>query len=463
MKDFTTTELAGIIQAQPSENNEAVIRNVSIDSRTTKPGDCFFAVKGDNFDGHNFIQQAFDKGALCAVANKNADIAEIADKNILRVNDTIKALGDLAAEYRKQANFKVVAITGSAGKTTTRQIIHHVLSKKFNTCTAPKNYNNYIGLPLTLLAAESKTQIVVAELATNKPGEIEYLTKIAAPDIALITNIHPVHLAGLGNLDAITEEKASIAQGLNPGGSLIINGDCEKLLNACRNKNITFTTFGKTEHCDIQAANIKCNGLSSQAAIQNTQIDIPLPGMGNIENTIAAFSICRLFGITINDFAQAIKTLPPIKKRTEPLQIGNLTVLNDCYNANPASMKNALDILKSLDLNKKRRLVFICGDMAELGRQSENLHNNLGRQITDAKVNLLITVGDYAKITAQTAKNTAKYKIKIFSFKDVDSACNKLEKFIKDYDIILIKGSRSARLEAAIEKLKQLFGKKISK
>ena len=188
-----------------------------------------------------------------------------------------------------------------------------------------------------------------------------------------------------------------------------------------------------------------------------------MPGIANIENTIAAFSVCRLFGITINDFTQALKNLPPIPMRTEPLQIGSLTVLNDCYNANPASMKNALDILKSLDHNQDRRLVFICGDMAELGPQSENLHNRLGRQITDAKVNLLITVGNYAKLTAKTAKNTAKYKIKIFSFKDVDSACNKLEKFIKDYDIILIKGSRSAMLEAAIEKLKQLFGKKISK
>ncbi len=219
---------------------------VSIDSRTAKAGDCFFAISGENFDGHDYVCKAFAKGAVCAVVGNKFDSKELGGKCLLRVADTVKALGDLAREYRRKAGYKVVAITGSAGKTTTRQICCHALSRRFNVHQSPKSFNNNIGLPLTLLGADSHTEIVIAELGSNNPGEISNLTRIAAPDIALVTNVHPAHLEGFGDLQTIVREKSSISEGLTSGGVLIVNADFEDLVDACRARGGGFVTFGKS-------------------------------------------------------------------------------------------------------------------------------------------------------------------------------------------------------------------------
>lgn len=456
MKNFSIAELAKIIKARPVKDT-GTFDGVSTDSRLTKPGQCFFAILGDNFDGHDYLSDAFDKGAVCAVVSKGTSAEKLPHKTILRVDDTIKALGDLAAEYRRQANPKVVAITGSVGKTTTRQIAYHVLSRHFRVRQAQKNFNNYIGLPLTLLDADPEDQIVVTELGANHPGEIAYLARIAQPDVAVITNVHPAHLEGFGSLETILTEKLSISQGLGPDGTFIINADCEQLLKTCRLTQTEFITFGTSDGCDIQARNINYSGFAGRFTIDGAWIELPLPGAGNVENALAAFSICRQFAVTINDFAESVKTLPTVPMRAEILQVANLTVLNDCYNANPTSVKNALDILANLGSEQNQRLVFICGDMAELGVKSEELHAQLADYITKADVRLLITIGDLAKVTAKTAKSLAQYDLQIESFADTVSACNNLHKYIKDYDIVLVKGSRVAGLEMAVEKLKELF------
>jgi len=467
MKEFSITALAQIIKAQlerdtshepPAASYVSFFTGVSIDSRTTKAGDCFFAIAGENFDGADFLNDAFAEGAVCAVVSKEIEDGKFAGGCVLRVDDTVKALGDFAGEYRRQASFKVVAITGSVGKTMTRQIAYHVLSQYFRVFASPKNFNNNIGLPLTLLGADAEDKIVIAELGTNHPGEIAYLTRIAAPDIAVVTNVYPAHLAGFGDLQTIIQEKLSISEGLQGDGILIINADFDRLVSACRAGGKKIMTFGKSNKADIRAQNIACNNFASRFTIDGTQVCLPLPGPGNVENALAAWAVCSRFGLTIDDFAQAVKTLTAVPMRAELLQIGTLTVLNDCYNANPASMKNALDILASLGQGQKRRSVFICGDMAELGQQSEQLHAELGASVAKAKVQLLLAVGKFAKTVAEAAKNNAEYDLRIECFKDTGSACNNLQDFVKDYDIILVKGSRVAKLELAIEKLKQLFG-----
>lgn len=458
MKEFSVKALADIIRPQSAINTEGAFIGVSINSRTTKAGDCFFAIAGENFDGRDFVADAFAKGAVCAVIRDGRE-KQFADKTILKVNDTVKALGDFAAQYRQENNFKVVAITGSVGKTATRQIVSHVLSRHYRLFQAPKNYNNKIGLPLTLLGADPADQIVIAELGSNCPGEIAYLTAIAKPDIALVTNAHPSHLAGFGSLQTIVEEKLSICRGLRPDGMFIINGDCEWLVNACRTKNIEFITFGKSETCDIQTQNVTCGDFGSTFTVNGSKITLPLLGAGNVENAVAAWSVCSQLGISIDDFTQAAKTLAPVSMRTELLQIGTLTVLNDCYNANPTSMRNALDILAGLTgaSEHNRRLAFICGDMDELGPQSQALHALLGASIAQAKVQLLLTIGRFAKVTAEAAKKSANYNLQTKSFKDTPSACNNLKESIKDSDIVLVKGSRINKLEMAVEKLKELF------
>jgi len=462
MKKLSIEALAKIIKAhlERDTSHDSSFTGVSIDSRATQAGDCFFAIPGENFDGHDYICDAFDKGAVCAVGNKNRVTDHVTRGTVLKVDDTVKALGDLAREYRRQAGFKVVAITGSVGKTMTRQIAYHVLSQHFRVFQSPKNYNNQIGLPLTLLSADPEHQIVIAELGTNHPGEIAYLAGIAQPDIAVVTNVYPAHLEGFGDLQNIVREKLSISQGLQPEGVLIINTDLVKWLNGNRlNYQLPVTnnqiiTFGKSDGSDCQASNIVHNGLASTFTIADKELYLPIPGPGNVENALAAWAVCSQFGLTIEDFAGAVRTLQAVPMRAELLQIGTLTVLNDCYNANPASMKNALDILRHLDPNKKRRLVFICGDMAELGQQTEQLHTELGASISQAKVQVLLAVGKFAKVAAEAAKRTADYNLQAICFADVLTACNNLPKFIKDYDIILVKGSRAAKLEMVTEKLK---------
>ena len=429
---------------------------VSTDSRTVKKGDCFFAIAGKKFDGHDYIADVFAKGAICAVVQKDIDKEKFPGKCILKVDDTIQALGDLAREYRKKAGYRVVAITGSVGKTTTRQIIYHVLSRNFRVHQSPNSFNNNIGVPLTFLDAQDGTQIVVAELGTNHPGEIAYLTRIAAPDIAVVTNIHPAHLEGFGDLEAIAKEKMSICEGLLPGGTIIINSDFEPLADFCRRKKINFMSFGKSPNSDSVAGSIRFHGLSSSFTIDGMQVELPLPGPGNVENALAAWAVCKLFGLSAQDFAKAVKTFSGTKMRAEVIQIGTLTIVNDCYNANPASMKNALEILANIDPSQKHRLVFICGDMAELGSHSEILHVELGEEIAKANINLMLAVGRLSKIAARAAKKKSKNDLQIKYFEDTLSACNKLHEFIKDYDIILVKGSRTAGLEAAVDKLKGL-------
>jgi len=412
MKEFSITSLAQIINAEPEKDihKEHRFTGVSIDSRTIRPGDCFFAVTGANFDGHDFVSEAFAGGAVCAVVTR-AKSKSINAPNILKVNDTIEALGAFAAAYRRQMNFKVVAITGSVGKTTTRQIAYHILSDHFCVAQAPGSFNNNIGLPLTLLNADPEDEIVIAELGSNHPGEIALLSQIAQPDVALVTNIYPAHLEGFGDLQTIVREKLSIADHLSNDAALLINADCKILLDGCTKMNRPFTTFGTSELADIKAEDIILTGFAARFTINGTEIELPLPGLGNVENALAAWAICSRFGITCNDFARSAKTLSPVPMRTELLQIGNLTVINDCYNANPASMKNALDLLTHLNSSNNRRLVFICGEMAELAQQSRTLHAELGLSVTRAKVELLLTIGRLAKITAQTAKENAQYPL----------------------------------------------------
>jgi len=468
MKEISLTNLARIIGARVIDSFDTGqnITSVSTDSRTVKPGDCFFAISGPNFDGHDFLADVFAKGAACAVVSKDPSTLryegqalpnQFSGKAILKVSDTIKALGDLACWYRLDCKFKVVAITGSAGKTTTRQIAHHVLSKRFRTHQPVNNFNNFIGLPLSILAAPADSQILVLELATNHPGEIEYLTRIASPDIAMVTNVYPAHLAGFGSVEKIAEEKLAIAKGLSFGGKLIINADCSTLLDSTRRLKLAFQKFSCfDEDADYSIDNLIIGPLASNFAINKTIVEIPLPGRGNVENALAAWAICSNFGITAAQFADALKTISPVSMRTEMLQLGAVTVISDCYNANPASMKNALDILTNLADSQKRRAVFICGDMAELGDAEQDLHRQLGEQIANAGVNLLITLGNLAAIAADAAK-TKRPDTQTRCFTDQTDLCNNLQLMIKDSDIILVKGSRINKLELVVDKLKKLF------
>jgi len=460
IKGFSVEELAEITGGRLLNSQRREFNGVSTDTRSIRPGNCFFAIEGENFDGHKYITEAFKKGAACAVVSEDVPGGETAMGPLLKVSDTVRALGDFAAWYRQEMHFKVVAVTGSAGKTTTRKIIHHALSPPgagFSVHQSPKNYNNFIGLPLTILSAEPENEIIVAEIGTNKPGEIVYLANIASPDIAVITNVHPAHLEGFGSLKDIIREKTSIHKGLRKGGKLLINAGFKELISACEKQNIGFISFGSASDSNIKAESISRTADSTNFKIEGTDVLLPLPGKGNLDNALAAWAVCKELGLGAADFAGALKSFTAVPMRTEMQKIGSLIVLDDSYNANPASMKNAVEILNDLGEETNRRLVFICGDMAELGPQAPEFHKQLGSFIAHSDIRLLLTVGELAQIAAHTAKEKAPSRLTTKSFRDTLSLCNNLEFFIQADDVILVKASRKARLERAVEKLRMLF------
>jgi len=304
--------------------------------------------------------------------------------------------------------------------------------------------------------------VIIAEIGANHPGEIAPLTRIAQPDIAVVTNAHPAHLEGFGDLATIIKEKLSIAEGLSDAGAFLINGDIESLAGTARSQSRSFRTFGKSPCADYRVEEIACSGTSSTFAIRGTRVHLPLPGPGNVENAAAAWAVCDQFGLTPDDFARAVADLPAVSMRAETLQIGSLTVLNDCYNANPASMRNALAMLANLrsssDANRHRRLVFICGRMAELGPQTESLHEELGVAAAKAGVDLLVAVGEEPKTAARVARQTAGHDLQTICFDDTQSVCEHVQEFLREDDIILVKGSRTARLERVVQELTKNYG-----
>jgi len=456
MKSITIEMLAKILQVDviSGGGSGATVSGVSIDSRTVRADDSFFAIKGENFDGHDYIEQAFAKGAVCAVVEQEAEFGG----NILKVADTIKALGALAGWYRSEMGFKVVAITGSAGKTTTREMAYHILSRHFSCARAPKSFNNAIGVPLTILSADENHEIVIVEIGSNAPGEVSRLAGIGAPDIAVVTNIYPAHLEGFGNVEAIIKEKASIAEGLRAGGTLLVNGDFENLAGYCRTVNTDFVTFGEGPDCDIRADELVSKGRSGELTIEKTKISVPLAGRANLSNALAAWAICKQFDISIEDFAEAISTFEAVDMRLQIQTVDPITIINDCYNANPVSMANALDCLAKLGTGHRK--VFICGTMAELGDQSVSLHHKLGKLVANRGVDVLLAAGEYAEVVAEAAKRSAcDEDFEAFAFKNTNELCNNLSRFVQRDDIVLVKGSRSAKLEKAVVKLDIKIGR----
>ncbi len=451
MEKIAVNKLAEIIGAEGDVTKGLHCGGVSTDSRTVRAGDCFFAIRGKNFDGHDYVNQAIEKGAARAVVSRNIGVGRLGDK-VLKVEDTIAALGRLAAWYRQKLNCRLIAITGSVGKTTTRELIYHVLSRHFKCHQSAKNYNNNIGLPLTILGADGGHEIIIAELGTNHPGEIACLTKIARPDAAVITNVHAAHLEGFDSIQAVAEEKISIAQGLREGGRLFINRDQEILVNLARKRGIAFTGFGRS----APAGDVRYTPEGGYFRTKNADIFVPLPGPGNLDNALAAFAVCRNFGVGAVEFADDVKSFGGCEMRTEVLRMAGVVIINDCYNANPASMKNALEILRMLSKEQNRRSLFICGEMAELGRHAAALHQQLGENIGRLGVQVVIGIGPMANIAAQQASKINS-RLRLWSFTDTVSACNGLSEIVENDDIILVKGSRSARLEVVTEKLKQIF------
>lgn len=458
MISISLEQLARILDRPAGAGADRVrITGATIDSREGCGGRCFFAIRGERFDGHDFVVQAAANGALCAVVEREVE----SPIPLIRVENTVEALGRLAAWRRRQLKVKVVAITGSTGKTTTRHILHQVLSTKYRCFQACKSFNNHIGVPLTLLGAGDEDEVLLVEIGSNHPGEIAPLAWMVRPDIAVITHIAPAHLEGFGSVEAILREKASIAGGLSEEGQLIINGDCDGLADWVRTHySVPVTTVGLSDGCDVRAEVMCCVSAGGRLVIDGQTIDVPLAGRAALRNVLTVWSVCRFFNIALSDFAGAVNNLTPAAMRMEICNIGPLTVLADCYNANPASMANALECLTQLGSEQRRRTVFIASDMGELGEASERLHRQVGRVAADYGIDLMLVTGRYGETLragAATTDNATAKKPQTRIFGSVEDLCNNLHALLLPADIVLVKASRAARLERVIERLETLY------
>lgn len=424
------------------------IYHVSIDSRNIEKNTLFIAIKGDRFDGHDFIEDAVKKGvAAVLISEKYFKKIKDLDIPVITVKDTVIALGDAAKIWRSKLKTKVIGITGSAGKTTTKEIIATLLSEKFKVNKTFANNNNHIGVPLTILSTNEKHDVLVAELGTNHFGEIPYTSAILSPDLGLITNIGDSHLEYLKNRKGVFKEKSALLnEAIKRGGKVFINND-DKILKEYGKTVKNKITYSLNEKADYKVS-IKGYDKVARPQIEikknkNTfAVTLPVSGEKNVLNFTAAYAIASELGLTSTQILKAVKKLTSYNKRLEINNYKKFTVINDTYNANPDSMKSALEILNKIDLHKRK--IAVLGDMFELGKESKSKHLGLANFINNTKVDEVYSIGKMMKFMNQKLNGKTKVH-KHFSNRE------SLKKYLQAFDInnsvVLIKGSRGMKME----------------
>lgn len=435
------------------------ITSVSIDSRKIVKNCLFIAIKGERFDGHDFINEVIKKKVSAVLINKN-QVKRFKNLEIpfITVQDTTKSLGDIASVWRDKLNAKVIGITGSAGKTTTKEIIASVLSTKFKVNKTIGNNNNHIGVPLTLLSTKANDQIVVVEHGTNHFGEIKYTANISRPDFALITNVGHSHLEFLRDRKGVLKEKSALLKVTSKLGGLVFINEDDDLLSRYGKTFKRKITFGFDKQCDYKGKieNIDKLGRVTIEIIHHRKkfrIKLPVPGEQNAKNFLAAFAIAKELKLSDKQILKGLKKIKSASKRLEVKKFGSTIIINDSYNANPDSMKASLGLLNKM--KPSYRKIAVLGDMFELGRQSKKMHKEVGSYINELKLDKVYTVGKLSENIYQSLNGRVPVKKHFIEKKSLIDA---LKKSDLKKSVILIKGSRGMKMEeiysALEEKLK---------
>ncbi len=440
-----------------SGKEEDIVRSVSTDTRRINGGELFVAIKGQKFDGHNFILDAVSKGAGGilvqdgCITNANFKVPDIA---FVSVQDSIKALGDMAHLHRMRFDIPLIGVTGSNGKTTTKEMISSILSKKFNILKNVGTENNHIGVPLTLMRLAAEHKMAVVEMGTNRLGEIRRLSEIARPVKAVITNIGPSHLEHLKNLETVFRAKSEIIEYMDSGSLLFLNGDDGFLSKLKAPSKII--KFGMGKDCDFRAEKIKQEPDHMTFWLNGeTEITLNVVGRHNIYNALASIAVCSDAGVPMDDIKEALSDFMLPNMRMEVRRIGNIKIINDSYNSNPLSMKQAIEALR--DLTTKGRKVLIAGDMLELGNLSGRFHHLVGKQAAECGVDLIVAVGKLAQHVAEGAREAGMNRKKIRLCNIIDEAADVAMDLIKKGDTVLVKGSRAMKMEQIVEELESQF------
>lgn len=438
---------------QGSISSTSTVNGVSIDSRKTSKGNVFIAIAGARFDGHDFIRQAIRRGAAAVIVSKK--IACSNKITVIRVADTTKALGQIAAGYRRQFRIPVVAITGSTGKTTTKDMVASVLAKRFKVLKNAGTENNQYGVPLTLLKLKASHQVAVLELGTNQPGDIRWLAKIARPTMGIFTNIGESHLERLKTPAGVLREKAQLIKYMEPGGVIIVNGDDRHLAALSKKyKKQKVIRFGCGKNVDHRANDIVVrNNRCLHFKVHRHTFKINSLAMHNVYNALAAISCGSAFQIRYDDSIAALSRFKFCGGRQEIRKIGRLWLIDDTYNANPVSLKSAIHTLDTLDIKGKR--IVVCADMLELGLRSAALHRSAGEMIGRSRADIVLTTGRHARYITQGLSGV-KGNITAQHCKDLKEVQKHLKRLCDPGDAILVKGSRGMHMERVVEFLEAL-------
>lgn len=426
------------------------VAGITIDSRTVKKNELFVAIRGDRFDGHDFIGEALRKGACGVVAERIPKSCMERGRPIIKVTDSVRALGDIAAWNRKRFTIPVAGITGSNGKTTVKEMASSILGKAHDILKNRGTENNLIGLPLTLLRLNHRHDAAVVEMGANRHGEIGRLTGILKPTIGLITNIGYSHLEFLKTRSGVLKAKSELAHKLRKQDILITNGD-DKMLAGIKTR-ANKISFGLKQHNDYRATNIKLAGSVSFVLNNSYPLMIRVAGMHNLYNALASVSLCRFFGMTIPEIRKGLLDFRAPSGRTEFKTVKGFNIIDDAYNSNPLSVSQAIETLSRLKTKGRRILVF--GDMLELGAKSKYFHTTAGRAIAASPVTSLVTVGALSRSTIDAAKRAGMKKRDLWPCATTEEAAAVLKRIAGRKDLVLIKGSRGMRMEKVIESLK---------
>src|SRR5246500_2447396 len=451
MNPLTLSQIAHLAGASLSSGDEAVVINkISTDSRTIKPGELFAALRGENFEGHDFVEASAKAGATGALVDLNWAGSVPNNFVLLRATDTLQAYQTLAANYRRSLALKVLAITGSNGKTSTKDFAASVIGRKFRVTKTEGNFNNHVGLPRTILEATSEDEVAVWEIGMNHPGEIAALSKIAAPDAAIITNIGVAHIEFMGSREAIAVEKGALAEAVGPQGTVVLNAD-DPFTEEIAARSGAKVVFAGTTCGAVRAIEIRQSADGSEFTIlegaHRCRAQLPVVGLHMVQNALLAVAAGRAFGLSIEECAAGLAAAPLTKARLQIKEIGGVQFLDDSYNANPDSMKAALRTLVELDIEGKH--IAVLGEMRELGEESESGHREVGETAAALKVDHLIGIGNVAAAIADGARHAGLRKTNVVS--STSEAADLLNEIAAPGDLILIKGSRAARTEDVIE------------
>jgi len=449
---LSLSRIAEFVVAEGKFDPAAVAEAYSIDSRTVRPGELFFAVKGERLDGHDFVEQALEKGALAAVVRQDQVGRYSPEARVMAVDDTLIALQTLASAVRRLWGKPLIGVTGSTGKTTTKEAIAHVLSTRFQVLKSEGNFNNHFGLPLMLLKLEPQHEAAVIEMGMSHAGEITALARIARPDIGVVTNVAPVHLEFFKSVADIARAKYELIESLPAGGTAVLNADDEYVSQFGRDFRGKVVMYGMQASADVRAENIRPRG--EEGSVFEIVVGgcrenavVHLVGRHNIYNALAAVAVGLERGLTPSEATNALASLAPAEKRGQVVQVGNVTVINDCYNSNPVALAAMVDALAEMPA---RRRIVVAGEMLELGPTGEELHCSSGAHIAQKNIDLVLGVRGLAGALAEAARKAGS---KAEFVNTPEEAGDWLLREARDGDVILLKASRGVRLERALERL----------